>query len=106
MQQLLMLPADELYVLRAPTPLGRIGAGAAAAAGPPPPPPPLPPGALPLFTSNESSFDVEASVTLPASGAPTSFGMAIMAQHAPVGGEAIAGNASAVLQVNLCPRND
>ena len=96
MQQLLMLPADELLVLRGSTPLGRIGAAAAGAAGPPPPA-----GALPLFTSNESSFDVEAIVTLPASGVPTSFGMAIMAQHAPVGGEAIAGNASAVLHVNL-----
>ena len=97
MQQLLMLPVDELLGLRGSTPLGRILIGAGAGgAGPPPPP-----GPLPLFTSNESSFDVEATVTLPASGAPTSFGMAILAQHAPVAGEAVAGNASAVLQVNV-----
>jgi hypothetical protein len=107
-QQLLMYPVPELKVLRSPSPLGTLPHQTSlpmhwrAAAGSPPPPTAH---YVPLFTSNDTAFDVEVSLALPSSGGATSFVAAIMVQRPPSTADAAAaaapGNASAVLTVNI-----
>ena len=100
-QQLLMYPVSELEVLRDPSPLGTL---------PHKTPLLLPTGspttvteAVPLFTSNDTAFDVEISLALPTNGGATSFIAAIMVQQPPSTADvAVApGNASAVLTLNI-----
>ena len=88
-QDLLMYPVPEMKTLRGGTPLGVLSGATV---------PPGQSGAVALFTGNTTTFDVEATVALPSSGAAVEFNVLLLASPA---GYAANSSSGAMLNVNV-----